>query len=77
MQATDSDSSADVIDEHNFKGIYADAPKEKYIDPVTGAHFKYRDLYQRISVMLERRKLIDQQLGIVYTESQKHNSKVF
>lgn len=51
MQAADSDSSADVIDEHNFKGIYADAPKEKYIDPVTGAHFQYRDLYQRIGVM--------------------------
>ena len=33
---------------NNYKGIYFDDDNEKYTCPVTGAHFKFEDLYARI-----------------------------
>ena len=60
----DSDDEVDV-DAINYKGLYAGETKEKFIDPETGAHFEYEDLYRRISVMKEKRKAIDAKLGII------------
>ncbi len=60
----DSDDEVD-IDATNYKGLYAGEAKEKFIDPDTGAHFQYDDLYKRIAVMKERRKVIDAKLGII------------
>jgi hypothetical protein len=44
----DSDDEVD-IDATNYKGLYAGEAKEKFIDPDTGAHFEYDDLYKRIA----------------------------
>jgi len=52
------------VDATNYKGIYAGEPKEKYMDPLTGAHFEYNDLCKRIVVMKEKRRLIDTKLGL-------------
>ena len=50
------ESDDDVyVDGTNYKGLYAGEAKEKFIDPETGAHFEYQDLYRRIAVMKERR----------------------
>lgn len=61
----DSDCDNIDVDATNYKGLYAGEPKEKFMDPDTGAHFEYEDLYRRIEIMKERRKLIDAKLGIV------------
>jgi hypothetical protein len=59
-------SDLDDIDFNNFKGIYEGEQKEKFICPKTGAHFEYYDLCKRMSHLREQRKIIDQQLGIVW-----------
>ena len=48
----------------NYKGICAEEEKEKFIDPITGAHFEYNDLCKRLNVMKERRQEIDARLGL-------------
>jgi hypothetical protein len=65
----DNDSDLDDIDYGNFKGIYEGDQKEKFICPQTGAHFEYFDLCKRMSRLRERRKLIDQQMGLEPEES--------
>ena len=35
---------------HNFKGIHEHDEEDKYIDPFTGAHFEYKDFYQRLKI---------------------------
>ena len=62
----DNASDLDDIDFNNFKGIYEGEQKEKFICPKTGAHFEYYDLCKRMSHLREQRKIIDQQLGIVW-----------
>ena len=39
----------------NYKGIYAEQEDEKYIDPVTGAHFKHDDICKRLIVVFKER----------------------
>ena len=37
----------------NYKGIYFnDDPNTKYTDPVTGAHFEFRDMCKRLNKVL-------------------------
>ena len=53
----------DNIDFANYKGIYAEEDSEqKYTCPVTGAHFQVNDLCNRLSRVLHKRKLIEQQI---------------
>lgn len=42
---------SDTIDPENYKGIYYEEAdnSEKYFDSVTGAHFKYEDIWGRLS----------------------------
>jgi len=35
----------------NFKGIYHDVVEEKYSCPITGAHFRYRDICSMLEVI--------------------------
>lgn len=57
---TDDDAGVDL---HNYKGIYAnDDNSQKYQCPVTGAHFEYNDLCKRIVKLMEKRKIIDEQI---------------
>ena len=39
----------------NYKGIYFDDDNEKYTDPVTGAHFRFEDLWARIDRIRKQR----------------------
>ena len=57
----------------NYKGIYFGDDNEKFHDEDTGAHFQYKDLYQRMLVAAEQRKIIDKQLKINFHESPSHN----
>lgn len=37
-----------------------EAPQaEQYMDPLTGAHFDYKDLVKRINILAKRRAIID------------------
>ena len=38
----------EMVDLHNYKGIYFEDENEKYQCPVTGAHFKFDDLCARM-----------------------------
>ncbi len=39
----------------NYKGIYFGDEVEKYIDPKTGSHFRFDDLWRRMeAIRLER-----------------------
>ena len=41
--------------DENFKGIYHESKPKKYIDPVTGCHFQYQVLYDKLyKLKLER-----------------------
>ncbi len=45
----DNDSDIDASNDlANYKGIYFGDKTEKYQDPVTGCHFRYEDLCQRM-----------------------------
>jgi len=45
----------------NYKGIYADVVKDKkYICPVTGAHFEFKDMYRRIQKLLMLTPMIEE-----------------
>jgi len=76
MQIPKEDSDVDDVDFGNFKGIYAEEQKEKYYDEATGAHFEYYDLCKRLAVLKEKRKIIDQQLGIKYETEPKQIKKI-
>ena len=39
----------------NYKGIYYGDTNEKYTDPDTGAHFRFRDLCLRIVILQKNR----------------------
>ena len=41
------------VDLLNYKGEYYDNPSEKYQDPITGAHFRYKDVYQRLLYLIK------------------------
>ena len=58
------DSDVDDLNFENFKGIHFGDKTEKYQDPETGCHFKYRDLCQRMIKMKAHRKMIDKRLGL-------------
>ena len=60
----DVDSDVDDLNFENFKGIHFGDKVEKYQDPVTGCHFRYSDLCQRLVKMKAHRKMIDKRLGI-------------
>ena len=65
-----SDTHSDInenIDFSNFKGIHYHDTTEKYIDPVTGCHFKYDDLCRRLNIQKKRRKMLDKHLGLKTT----------
>ena len=54
---------ADDIDFGNYKGIYAnDDANQKYQCPETGAHFEPGDLCCRLKKVMEKRKILDQQI---------------
>ena len=53
----------DDIDFGNYKGIYAnDEAGQKYQCPETGAHFEVSDLCRRLVRVMEKRKVIDEQI---------------
>ena len=52
----------------NYKGIYFGDNNEKFTDPETGAHFRYKDMCQRLLGAKEQRKIIDRQLGIIFLD---------
>jgi len=55
----------------NYKGIYFEDKTEKYQDPVTGCHFKYLDLCQRMLKLKKQRKVIDKRLGLVTSSMER------
>lgn len=58
----DGEGGEDLI---NYKGIYFnDDQGQKYTDPDNGAHFEFRDMCKRLSIILGKRKEIDKQLGL-------------
>ena len=53
----------DDINFANYKGIYAnDEAGQKYQCPETGAHFEFKDVCRRLNRVLEKRKVIDEQI---------------
>ena len=45
-------SEDDIEDINNYKGIYFnDDPSTKFQDPLTGAHFDYADMVQRLKFL--------------------------
>ena len=55
------DSRAEPFDQFNFKGHqYNEAIT---IDPITGCHFEYYDLCQRLQKLKLQRDLLDKRLG--------------
>ena len=67
----DADSDVDDINFENFKGIHFGDKTEKYQDPVTGCHFRYQDLCQRLVKMKAHRKMIDKRLGLPTSSEMK------
>ena len=54
--AIEHDSDIDNIDPTTYKGIYFNDNEEKWLDPHTGAHFKYEDMYKRLEKVASFRK---------------------
>lgn len=50
------DDDIDEIDPENYKGIYYNDDTTKFIDDITGAHFKYEDMYKRLSIIANKMK---------------------
>lgn len=44
-ESSDQDDGIDLL---NYKGELYGVEQEKYQDPITGAHFKYSDVYNRL-----------------------------
>eukprot|EP00826_Nyctotherus_ovalis_P051646 TRINITY_DN6462_c0_g1_i1.p2 TRINITY_DN6462_c0_g1~~TRINITY_DN6462_c0_g1_i1.p2 ORF type:complete len:235 (+),score=26.30 TRINITY_DN6462_c0_g1_i1:100-804(+) len=38
-------------DLNNYKGEHYDSQREKYQDPITGAHFRYKEVYNKLSAI--------------------------
>jgi len=50
-----NDEDDDIIDVDNFRGIYFNSKHDdKYFDEVTGAHFEYNDLCNRLRSLLPK-----------------------
>jgi hypothetical protein len=58
QRAIEADKDCDNINFANYKGIYAEesGSNEKYICPVTGAHFEFNDMSRRMKKIIEKRK---------------------
>ena len=55
----------DDIDFNNYKGMfYEDDPGSKYQDPLTGAHFEYRDMCRQLSRLQTQLEAKDQVLEL-------------
>jgi len=47
----------------NYKGIYFnDDPNSKYTCPITGAHFEFRDMCQRMKKVMQWRRMFESKL---------------
>ncbi len=53
--AVNYDEDLDQVDLNNYKGIFYDDPGQKYQDELTGAHFEYHDMCNRLRLL--RREL--------------------
>lgn len=42
---------------NNYKGEHYDSQREKYQDPVTGAHFRYKEVYDKLFVLQQKQTL--------------------
>ena len=52
------DEDLDDIDFNNYRGIYFDdEPGRKYQDPNTGAHFNFKDMFQRLQPYSEKQRM--------------------
>jgi len=58
----------------NYKGIYFGDDNAKFQDEVTGAHFRYYDICQRLEVAKKYRKEIDIKLNIISESRSSHSS---
>jgi len=48
----------------NYKGIYFnDDPNTKYTDPITGAHFEFKDMIKRLNKVLQKRQVYENQIA--------------
>ena len=57
LQDNDYEEDLDNIDFNNYKGMfYNDQPGTKYQDPVTGAHFEFRDMCNRLKGIFMQRQ---------------------
>ncbi|TNV82167.1 hypothetical protein FGO68_gene6086 [Halteria grandinella] len=62
----------------NYKGIYFnDDQGQKYTDPVTGAHFEYKDMCRRLHKAMLQRDALDKQIdkAVVVSQSQNFNQQ--
>lgn len=50
-----SDSEEIIEDAHNYKGMYFEDNEEKYQDPVTGAHFEFKDISNKLEWIRQER----------------------
>jgi hypothetical protein len=74
MDYSDSEGSEseDDIDPENYKGIFYNMEQEnKYQDPVSGAHFKYQDMYTLLSDIKLKRDKED----AIYAKQRQSKSK--
>ena len=47
----------------NYKGIYFnDDPNSKFTDPVTGAHFEFKDMCARLNQVVKWRRAMEKQI---------------
>ena len=58
----------------NYKGIYFNDNNEKYIADLTGAHFRYDDIYQRLLIAKVERNRMDKELNISYSSQNDQNN---
>ena len=48
----------------NYKGIYFnDDPNNKYTCPITGAHFEFNDMCDRLNLILKLRRAHEQKIA--------------
>ena len=51
-----------MIDHNNYKGIFYGTEEEKYTDPVTGAHFEFGDIWNRLDAVIKDRNSADERI---------------
>ena len=56
MAADLESSDSEGLDLNNYKGMFYDDPEEKYSDPITGAHFEFTNICQRLQIALKDRR---------------------